>query len=83
MAVQMAVRLSLLAFAATCLQGLVTSGDLSGVLQLGLLRIAEFYVAGLLCGGLAGWLAEEHARGDFARWRESRQSAQAASEAGA
>lgn len=83
MAVQFAVRLALLAFAATSLQGLVAGGDLVGVMQLALFRVVAFYVTGLLCGGVAERLMEEHARGEFARWRESLDAEQTTSEAGA
>lgn len=83
MAVQFAVRLALLAFAATSLQGLIAGGDLVGVLQLALLRVVVFYITGLLSGGVAERLMEEHARGEFARWQEALKAAEAAGESGA
>lgn len=83
MAVQFAVRLALLAFAATSLQGLIAGGDLVGVLQLALLRVVLFYITGLLSGGVAERLMEEHARGEFTRWQETLEAAEAAGESGA
>ncbi len=83
MAVQFAVRLALLAFAATSLEGLVAGGDLVGVIQLALIRVVGFYVTGLLCGGVAERLMEEQANGEFARWSDSLKAAEAASESGA
>lgn len=83
MAVQFAVRLALLAFAATSLQGLIAGGDLVGVLQLALLRVVLFYITGLLSGGVAERLMEEHARGEFTRWQEALEAAEAAGESGA
>lgn len=82
MAVQFAVRLALLAFAATSLVGLIAGGDLVGVIQFALFRVVAFYVTGLLCGGVAERLMDEQANGDFARWIDSLKAAEAASESG-
>lgn len=74
MARQFAVRLALVAFAASILQGLVESVDFAAALESALWHAAAFFGLGWICGELAGRVVEENARQEVARrWQEAEQ----------
>lgn len=54
-----AVRLALIAFATTAIQGLVTRNDFEPTLKSALIAAAVFYGLGWLCGEMARRLVEE------------------------
>lgn len=60
MALQLASRLSLIAFATSLIRGLLVGSDFRATLQAGLFAAAAFYGLGLLLGELARRLVEEH-----------------------
>jgi hypothetical protein len=71
MARQFAVRLALVAFAASTLQGLVEGVDFAGTVQSALIHAGAFFGLGWVCGELAGRVVEESARQEAARrWKE-------------
>ena len=76
MAREFAVRLALVAFAASTLTGLIESVDFAGTLQGALWNAAAFFGLGWICGDLAGRVVEENARQEAARrWKELEQPA--------
>lgn len=76
MAREFAVRLALLAFAASTLAGLIEAVDFAGALQSALWHAAAFFGLGWVCGDLAGRVVEENARQEAVRrWKELEQPA--------
>lgn len=76
MARQFAVRLALVAFAASTVQGLIEFTDFAAAVQSALLHGAAFFGLGWVCGELAGKVVEENARQEVARrWKELEQPA--------
>ena len=76
MARQFAVRLALIAFAASTIHGLIDSVDFAATMQSALLHGAAFFGLGWVCGQLAGQVVEENARQEVARrWKELEQPA--------
>jgi len=76
MAREFAVRLALVAFAASTLCGLMESVDFAGTLQSALWHAGAFFGLGWVCGELAGRVVEENARQEAARrWKELEQPA--------
>ena len=76
MARQFAVRLALVAFAASTMQGLLESLDFAGTVESALWHAAAFFGLGWICGELAGRVVEENARQEVARrWQELDQPA--------
>jgi hypothetical protein len=67
MARQFAVRLALVAFAASTVRGLLESADFVGTIESALLHGAVFFGLGWVCGELAGKVVEESARQEVAR----------------
>ncbi len=67
MARQFAVRLALIAFAASTAHGLMERVDFSGTMQSALMHGAAFFGLGWICGELAGRAVEENARQEVAR----------------
>ena len=71
MARQFAVRLALVAFAASTVQGLCESVDFAGTLHSALWHAGAFFGLGWVCGELAGRVVEENARQEVTRrWQE-------------
>ena len=72
---QFASRLSLVAFFAASMRGLISHTDFSRAVEAALLAMAVFYGLGLVLGELARLLVEENARTEvdraFAREAES------------
>ena len=76
MARQFAVRLAMVAFAASTLHGLCEFVDFAGTVQSALWHAAVFFGLGWVCGVLAGQVVEESARQEVARrWKELEQPA--------
>lgn len=76
MARQFAVRLALVAFAASTVDGLLDGVDFAGTLQSALIHAGAFFGLGWICGELAGRAVEESARQEAARrWKEMEQPA--------
>ena len=67
MARQFAVRLALVAFAASTVHGLIDAVDFAGTVQSALMHAATFFGLGWICGELAGRVVEESARQEVAR----------------
>jgi hypothetical protein len=67
MARQFAVRLALVAFAASLAAGLCESLDFSGAVTSALAHAAAFFGLGWICGELASRVVEENARQEVAR----------------
>lgn len=67
MARQFAVRLALIAFAASILHGLIEQSDFAGTIQSALMHAAAFFGLGGICGELAGRVVEENARQEIAK----------------
>ncbi len=78
MAAAYASRLGLIAFGATAFEAACAGTDLIGGVTTALVRLAMFYGLGLVCGGIAGRLAEEQARQDLERWIEAAEAPAAA-----
>lgn len=69
MAQPFASRLALLVFSASLLDAAWSATDVSGGLTTALVRMGIFYLVGLCCGGMAGWLMEELAQQDLEKWK--------------
>ncbi len=67
MAVQFAIRLSLIAFATTSVRGLINGADFQGTIQTALIATAVFYGLGFVLGELARRLVEENVRAEWKR----------------
>jgi hypothetical protein len=64
---QFAVRLALIAFAASTMRSLIDAVDFGGALQIALLHGAVFFGLGWVCGELARRVVEENARQEAER----------------
>jgi hypothetical protein len=79
---QYALRLGLLAFAATTAEGALTGQDAIAGLTTGLARLAVFYGLGLVCGRLARMQVDEQVQRDFERWLAAADAAPASNPQG-
>ena len=69
MAKQFACRLALIVCAASTVERVWSTDDLSATLTTVLVRMAVFYGLGLVCGDLARQLVEEDAQREFEKWQ--------------
>ena len=66
MAIGFAIRLSLIAFAAASIRGLLTQSDFQATIQIALVALAVFFGIGIIFGELARSVVEENVLSEIA-----------------